>query len=77
MHLVDAGADCDWRDPLGRSLAFFCVQHLVCIKYLKANGVDLKAPDDQETSCLHVAAEEGNTAVMEQLIVKVADLELV
>jgi len=70
VHLVDAGADCQWKDPLGRSLAFFCVQHLVCIKYLKANGVDLKMPDSQGTSCLHVAAEEGNTAVMEQLINK-------
>merc|ERR1711998_264549 len=34
VHLVDAGANCDWKDPLGRSLAFFCVQHLVCIKFL-------------------------------------------
>jgi len=70
VHLVDAGADVDWVDPLGRSLAFFCVQHLVCIKYLKNNGVDVKSPDAQGTSCLHVAAEEGNTAVMEYLITK-------
>lgn len=68
VHLVDAGADCKWRDSVGRSLAFFCVQHLVCIKFLHQNGVDVAEPDDQKTSCLHVAAEEGNTAVMDYLI---------
>jgi len=71
VHLVDAGADCGWKDELGRSLAFFCVQHLVCIKFLMANSVDISEPDMQDTSCLHVAAEEGNTAVMEYLINRV------
>lgn len=71
VHLVDAGADCHWKDQLGRSLAFFCVQHLVCIKFLVANGVDISEADAQGTSPLHVAAEEGNTAVMEYLILKV------
>jgi len=71
VHLVDAGADCEWKDQLGRSLAFFCVQHLVCIKFLMANGVDISEPDAQATSCLHVAAEEGNTMVMEYLINRV------
>lgn len=71
VHLVDAGADCEWQDQLGRSLAFFCVQHLVCIKFLQMNGVDLAKCDNQQTSCLHVAAEEGNTAVMEYLINRV------
>jgi serine/threonine-protein phosphatase 6 regulatory ankyrin repeat subunit B len=68
VHLVDAGADCTWVDQLGRSLAFFCVQHLVCIKFLMANGVDISQADQAQTSPLHIAAEEGNTAVMDYLI---------
>ena len=47
VHLVDAGADCKWKDDVGRSLAFFCVQHLVCIKFLHQNGVDIAEPDAQ------------------------------
>lgn len=68
VHLVDGGADCHWKDELGRSLAFFCVQHLVCIKFLWINGVKIGQPDDHQTSPLHVAAEEGNTEVMNYLI---------
>jgi len=71
VHLVDANADCHWKDQLDRSLAFFCVQHLVCIKFLMANNVAIDQPDMQGTSPLHVAAEEGNTAVMDYLINRV------
>lgn len=68
VHLVDFGADVHWKDALGRSLAFYCVSHLVCIKFLGLCNVELAQSDAQGTSVLHVAAEEGNVGVMEYLI---------
>jgi len=68
VHLVDFGADVHWKDALGRSLAFYCVSHLVCIKFLGLCDVELAQSDAQGTSVLHVAAEEGNVGVMEYLI---------
>eukprot|EP00656_Telonema_subtile_P049637 TRINITY_DN620_c0_g1_i1.p1 TRINITY_DN620_c0_g1~~TRINITY_DN620_c0_g1_i1.p1 ORF type:complete len:384 (-),score=126.71 TRINITY_DN620_c0_g1_i1:302-1453(-) len=68
VHLVDFGANVDWKDALGRNLAFYCVAHLVCIKFLGLCNVELAQSDTQGTSVLHVAAEEGNVGVMEYLI---------
>lgn len=68
VHLVDFGADVHWKDSLNRSLAFYCVSHLVCIKFLGLCNVELAQSDAQGTSVLHVAAEEGNVGVMEYLI---------
>ena len=54
-----------------RSLAFFCVKNLVCVKFLKVNGVDLKAVDQEGTTTLHVAAEEGNVLTLDYLVNKI------
>merc|ERR1712086_301837 len=68
VHLVDFGADVHWKDALGRSLAFYCVSELVCIKFLGLCNVELARADAQGTSVLHVAAEAGDVGVMEYLI---------
>jgi ankyrin repeat protein len=77
VRLVEAGADCNRRDELGRTaLHFAVVAGSAAIDALVAGGADVDLRSNDGRTPLHEAALHGNAASLEALLRRGADVML-